>query len=83
MTDDEYNKVFGLNGSMAGEKKLEEAYKMAWATRNFEIDKLWSRVAYFWGFIAAIFAGYIAVLTSGQSVAGTGNFIQPCAVMAQ
>ncbi|WP_444861012.1 RipA family octameric membrane protein [Vibrio splendidus] len=29
-----------------------EAYKVAIATRNFEIDLYWKRSLFFWGFIA-------------------------------
>lgn len=60
----DYAKKFGIGTDTIGrdKKKLREAYERVWHTRNFEIDKLWIRVTYFWGFIAAIFAGYIAVL---------------------
>jgi hypothetical protein len=61
LTDDEYKEKFGI-GTADG-KKLKAAYKKAWEIRNFEIDKFWTRVAYFWGFIAVIFAGYISVIT--------------------
>lgn len=44
--------------------KLEKAYLKAWDNRNFEIDKFWSRAAYFWGFIVLIFGAYITVLSS-------------------
>jgi hypothetical protein len=64
LTDDEYYAQFGVsNGEVTDEKKLKAAYNKAWEIRNFEITTLWTRVAYFWGFIAAIFAGYIAVMT--------------------
>jgi len=69
LSDDEYYAQFGVEneGTDGSEdecpKKLKAAYKKAWEIRNFEITTLWTRVAYFWGFIAAIFAGYIAVMT--------------------
>jgi hypothetical protein len=69
LPDDEYDKQFGVgekgadNSEEKRSKKLKAAYKKAWEIRNFEITTLWTRVAYFWGFIAAIFAGYIAVMT--------------------
>jgi hypothetical protein len=44
----------------------EEAFKKAWEIRNFEINKFWQRSAYFWGFIALIFGGYIKIIT-GES----------------
>lgn len=49
------------------EKKLEYAYQKSWDNRNFEIDKFWTRAAYFWGFIVLIFGGYITILTSDNS----------------
>lgn len=44
--------------------KLELALERAWRNRDYEIDKYWSRATYFWAFIAATFAGYIAVISS-------------------
>jgi hypothetical protein len=58
---DEYSQLFGIGSD---KDKMREAYTRAWKNRDFEIDKFWTRSAYFWGFIAAIFAGYIAVMTS-------------------
>ncbi|GAB6392627.1 MAG: hypothetical protein MdMp014T_2000 [Treponematales bacterium] len=65
LTDEEkrYLAQFGVTEGKIDKSILEAAYKKAWETRDFEIDKLWTRAAYFWGFIAAIFAGYIAVIT--------------------
>jgi len=47
-------------------KKRELALERAWHNRDFEIDKYWSRATYFWAFIAATFAGYIAVMASDK-----------------
>jgi hypothetical protein len=47
-------------------KRIEEAYKKSWECRNFEIDKFWTRSAFFWGFIALIFTGYISLITNGD-----------------
>ena len=47
---------------------LKEALKKAWECRNFEIDKFWSRSLFFWGFILAVFTGYIALITKEKSV---------------
>ena len=43
---------------------LKKSYEKAWENRNYEIDKFWTRAAYFWGFIVLIFGGYISLLTS-------------------
>jgi hypothetical protein len=61
----DYKHKFGIGRD---KKKIQEAYKRAWQNRDFEIDKFWTRSAYFWGFIAAIFAGYIAVITSKNGI---------------
>jgi hypothetical protein len=44
--------------------RLKESYKKAWECRDFEIDKFWSRSAFFWGFIVLIFTGYITLITN-------------------
>jgi hypothetical protein len=65
MSYDEYSRVFGIGSDIDSDKtKMREAYTRTWKNRDFEIDKFWTRSAYFWGFIAAIFAGYTAVMTS-------------------
>ncbi|WKD48211.1 RipA family octameric membrane protein [Microbulbifer spongiae] len=43
------------------EKALERAYDI----RKFEIDLYWKRAAYFWAFIGATFAGFLAIQASG------------------
>jgi len=42
------------------------AFEKAWQIRNFEIEHYWKRAAYFWAFIAASFAGYIAIISSDK-----------------
>jgi hypothetical protein len=42
------------------------ALKQAWKNRDFEIEMYWKRATYFWAFIAATFAGYLAVLSAGK-----------------
>lgn len=54
----------GTNYIVLDEKKLEKAYLKAWENRNYEIDKFWTRAAYFWGFIVLIFGGYLNIITS-------------------
>jgi hypothetical protein len=66
---EEYDRLFGIEPGHIDESKLKEALKRAWETRNFEIDKFWIRVAYFWGFIALIFGAYIALITGENSKA--------------
>lgn len=69
LQEDDYLKRFGIkrvNSKLEVEDKniLEKAYTKAWENRDFEIDKFWTRAAYFWGFIVLIFGGYITLLTS-------------------
>lgn len=65
----EYIEKFGITYDgeafiVTNKEKLEKAYLKAWENRNYEIDKFWTRAAYFWGFIVLIFGGYISILTS-------------------
>jgi hypothetical protein len=65
VTPADYKDKFGIG---ADKKKMREAYNRAWQNRDFEIDKFWTRSAYFWGIIAAIFAGYFAIITSKKAM---------------
>ena len=47
------------------EKKREKALEYALDIRKFEIDLYWKRATYFWAFIGATFAGYVAVQAVG------------------
>jgi len=74
LTENEYIEHFGINNP---EKKdlHKEAFKKAWDTRNFEIDKFWQRSAFFWGFIVLIFGGYITVVTGNNNVTARGIYL--------
>jgi hypothetical protein len=63
--EDEYGEYFSIDSEKeAGkDRKKKAALKRAWANRDFEIDKFWTRSAYFWGFIVLIFGAYITVTT--------------------
>jgi hypothetical protein len=68
ISEDEYGEYFGITTETEAEnenkkKKRKAALKRAWANRDFEIDKFWTRSAYFWGFIVLIFGAYITVTT--------------------
>jgi len=41
-----------------------KALASAWRNRDFEIELYWKRASYFWTFIAATFAGYVALISS-------------------
>ncbi|WP_298782677.1 hypothetical protein [uncultured Polaribacter sp.] len=73
LDNDVYFKSFGVVKDETGEYKvidkeiLGKAYQKAWENRDFEINKFWTRAAYFWGFIVLIFGGLITLLTSDNS----------------
>ncbi|MBB1407584.1 hypothetical protein [Pseudoalteromonas sp. SG44-17] len=54
----EYEKDFYVD------KKHEKALEHALDIRKFEIELYWKRATYFWTFIGAIFAGFIAIQAS-------------------
>ncbi len=56
LTPDEYKSKF--------EGKEEKALTQALDIRKFEIDLYWKRATYFWTFIAATFAGFVAIQAS-------------------
>jgi hypothetical protein len=70
-TEEDYNRAFGIRNIPHKNKYkdgiLEKAYERAWKNRDFEIDKFWTRAAYFWGFIVLIFGGYISIVTSNSA----------------
>lgn len=76
LNDEEYYKRFGIVKQNYGIYTVEDdkidqvkaAYAKVWEIRNFEIDKFWTRAAYFWGFIVLIFGGYISVITSNKNL---------------
>jgi hypothetical protein len=68
ITEEEYLKMFRGNGSSQDINKLVNAHKLAWETRNFEIDKFWIRTAFFGGFTALIFNGYINILSGTHPI---------------
>jgi hypothetical protein len=72
ITKKKYLDMFRGNGESQDINKLENAHKLAWATRNFEIDKFWIRTAFFGGFTVLIFNGYISIL-SGPHPASIKN----------
>lgn len=45
--------------------QLKDAFDFANSCRDKEIDRFWSRGTYFWGFIAASFAAYMIVFSTG------------------
>lgn len=72
ISGEDYYERFGIKKidniyQITDTKKLEAAYEKAWENRNYEIDKSWTRALYFWGFIAAAFIAYTALITSEKN----------------
>jgi TRAP-type C4-dicarboxylate transport system permease small subunit len=70
---DEYAIKFGIIPE--NRKKREAALERAWKNRDFEIDKFWTRSAYFWGFIALIFGGYFKIMTGKNPSEAEGMYL--------
>ncbi len=70
VNENKYYSNFGLKKNEEGGfdveygDKLAYAYKRACENRDFEINKFWSRAAYFWGFIALIFGAYLSIVNN-------------------
>ena len=60
-SQEEYERDFFPEG------KREKALEHALDIRKFEIDLYWKRATYFWSFIGATFAGYVAVQASSAA----------------
>jgi hypothetical protein len=75
VNEDEYDKKFRMNPEKEADKKQEAALKRAWANRDFEIDKFWTRSAYFWGFITLIFGAYIKVTTGKHTTQAEAMYL--------
>lgn len=71
LEDEDYLCNFGfskINGQLIlrDRDKLEKAFNRVWENRDFEINKFWSRAAYFWGFIALVFGAYITLYSNNK-----------------
>lgn len=66
MPDSEYTQEQYKNDFLI-EKRREKALEHALDIRKFEIELYWKRAAYFWTFIGATFAGFIAVEASSAA----------------
>lgn len=72
VSDEEYKDLF------VSKKDINEnALKHALDIRKYEIDLYWRRTTYFWAFIAATLAGFIAI-NSSSSIAKTDLSVLLC-----
>lgn len=65
LSKDQYQRQFSSKQT-ASDKHIA-ALKQAWKNRDFEIEMYWKRTTYFWGFMAAAFAGYFLVITKSSA----------------
>lgn len=66
-SDAEYRSQFTKELSVSDESINAKALEHALDIRKFEIDLYWRRAAYFWTFIAATLAGFVAIQASLSS----------------
>lgn len=65
--DKEYRKLFSKYLGSSDKGVTAKALERALDIRKFEIDLYWKRASYFWTFIAATFAGFVAIQASGSA----------------
>lgn len=66
-SDDEYRAQFTKGNSASDESINAKALEQALDIRKFEIDLYWKRATYFWTFIAATLAGFVAIQASSSA----------------
>jgi hypothetical protein len=66
-SDDEYRSQFTKGNSVSDESINAKALEHALDIRKFEIDLYWKRATYFWTFIAATLAGFVAIQASSST----------------
>lgn len=71
ISEEDYKRKFKVPGGdtvppadLDRDSMFKEAYERAWKCRDFEIERFWQRGLYFWGFILAIGAGYVTLISS-------------------
>src|SRR5580692_1420212 len=76
ISEEEYRLRFPSVSPSHIESVAAKALERAHDIRKFEIDLYWRRAAYFWTFIAATFAGFVAIQASvSQSKVDLSVFI--------
>jgi len=66
-SDDEYRSTFIEGKAPNGESIHVKALDRALDIRKFEIDLYWKRATYFWTFIGATLAGFVAIQASASA----------------
>lgn len=65
-SDDEYRSQFTKEDAVSDDSINSKALEHALDIRKFEIELYWKRATYFWTFIAAILAGFVAIQASSS-----------------
>ena len=65
-SDEQYRERFSTQESLDPNTIQAKALDRALDIRKFEIDLYWKRASYFWTFIGAAFAGFVAVQASNS-----------------
>lgn len=65
MPQTEYTQQQYETDFLSDKEKAEKALEHALDIRKFEIELYWKRATYFWTFIGATFAGFLAIQASG------------------
>ena len=65
-SDNEYRSEFSKETSISGKSINVKALEHALDIRKFEIELYWKRATYFWTFIAATLAGFVAIQASSS-----------------
>ena len=66
-SDQQYRQKFSKQVSLDEKSIQSVALEHALSTRKFEIELYWKRASYFWTFIGAALAGFIAIQASNSS----------------
>lgn len=66
-SDKEYRVRFSKKSRVSGENMNIKALDRALDIRKFEIELYWKRATYFWTFIAATLAGFVAIQASSSA----------------
>lgn len=65
-SDDEYRSQFTKEDAVSDDSINSKALEHALDIRKFEIELYWKRATYFWTFIAATLAGFVAIQASSS-----------------
>ena len=77
-SDKQYRQRFSKQQSLDEKSVQAVALEHALSTRKFEIELYWKRASYFWTFIGASLAGFIAIQASNSANKGHLSVLLSC-----